>query len=340
MAHRRDEPPMSGSEPPMSGSEPPQLLIIRPSNLFRAHQDGFSAKFNVLKAYESPLPTETFLREHAQSAKAILCFKGSPITGDLLRHLPSLGLVVTSGTGVNHIDLAACRRRGILVANTADVFSVDTADYAVGLLIAVMRKISSGDRFVRRRLWSLSHEEFPLGFKLRDKRVGIVGLGNIGSKVAKRLDAFGCKISYNSRSQKPRVPYNFCPTPHELASQSDILLICCPLTEDTRHMINNDVMNALGEEGVIVNIGRGAIIEEDALVKHLVARRIAGAALDVFENEPRVPVELFEMDNVVLSPHRGSYTKEGYFDAFRIVVENLESFFLNKPLVSPVRIEE
>nr|AGW27204.1 putative hydroxyphenylpyruvate reductase 4 [Salvia miltiorrhiza] len=140
MAHRRDE-------PPMSGSEPPQLLIIRPSNLFRAHQDGFSAKFNVLKAYESPLPTETFLREHAQSAKAILCFKGSPITGDLLRHLPSLGLVVTSGTGVNHIDLAACRRRGILVANTADVFSVDTADYAVGLLIAVMRKISGGDRY-------------------------------------------------------------------------------------------------------------------------------------------------------------------------------------------------
>ncbi|KAH6813544.1 D-isomer specific 2-hydroxyacid dehydrogenase family protein [Perilla frutescens var. frutescens] len=327
-------------EPPLFGEELPQLLIIRPSNLFRAHEDGFSARFNVLRAYESPLSTETFLREHAQSAKAVLCFAGSPITAELLLHLPSLGLVVTSGTGVNHIDTAACRRRGILVANTADVFSEDTADYAVGLFIDVMRKISGGDRFLRRGFWPLCPDQFPLGFKVGSKRVGIIGLGNIGSKVAKRLQAMGCKISYNSRAKKPSIPYNFFPTPHQLASQSDILVICCPLTEDTRHMIDDDIMTALGETGIIVNIGRGAIVDEKALVKHLAARTIAGAALDVFENEPRVPTELLGLDNVVLSPHRGAYTTEAFSDAFRIVTGNLEAFFSKKTLISPVSTGE
>lgn len=162
-----------------------------------------------------------------------------------------------------------------------------------------------------------------------------MGLGNIGSKVAKRLEAFGCKISYNSRSKKPSLPYTFYPTTRELASQSDILVICCPLSEDTWHMINDDVMSALGEKGIIVNVGRGAIVDENALVKHLTARTIAGAALDVFENEPRVPAELLGLDNVVLSPHRGAYTKEAFFDAFQIVTGNLEAFFSNNPLISP-----
>lgn len=329
---RREEAPESGDE----------LLIIRPSNLFRAYEEEFTAKFKVLKAYESPLPTETFLRAHAHSAKAIMSSRGSPVTAELLRHLPSLGLVVNSGTGVNHIDLAACRRRGILVANTADAFSEDTADYGVGLLLDIMRKISGGDRFLRRGLWPLSTEQnpVPLGFKVGSKRVGIVGLGNIGCKVAKRLKAFGCKISYYSRSQKPSLPYKFYPTALELASHSDVLVICCPLTPDTRHMINDDMMNALGEEGILVNIGRGPIVDEEALVRHLVAGTIGGAALDVFEDEPHVPTELLGLNNVVLSYHQAACTKEAYFRAFQIVIGNLEAFFSNKPLISLVCSEE
>lgn len=163
-----------------------------------------------------------------------------------------------------------------------------------------------------------------------------MGPGNIGSKVAKRLAAFGCNISYTSRSVKPSLPYEFYPTPYELASHSDILVICCPLTEDTRHMINGEVMAVLGKKGVIVNIGRGAVIDEKVMVEHLVARAIAGAALDVFENEPRVPTELFGLDNVVLSPHRGAFTKEAFSDAFEIVTMNIEAFFSNKPLISLV----
>ncbi|XP_051123205.1 glyoxylate/hydroxypyruvate reductase HPR3-like [Andrographis paniculata] len=326
--------------PPGAAGERPQLLVIRPPQVFQVYEEEFMAKFEVLKAYESTLPTETFLRKYGRSTRAVFCFGQSPITAELLQHLPSLGLVVAAGTGVNHVDLAACRRRGIAVTNTADVFSEDTADYAVGMLIDLMRKISSRDSSVRRRIWPLAGE-FPVGFTftLRNKRIGIVGWGNIGSKVARRLEPFGCTICYNSRTRKPSVPHSFYATACELATHSDILVICCSLTEKTRHLINDDVMAAMGEKGFLVNIARGQVVDEKALVKRLVEGTIAGAALDVFENEPTVPPELFGLDNVVLSPHRGAFTGEAFADAFGMVMANLEAFFSDKPLISPVTID-
>ncbi|PIN00413.1 Glyoxylate/hydroxypyruvate reductase (D-isomer-specific 2-hydroxy acid dehydrogenase superfamily) [Handroanthus impetiginosus] len=274
--HHRDQ-PILRHEPPLAGEELPQLLIIRPSP------------------------------KNAQSVKAILCFSMSPVTPEILRRLPALQLVMTTGTGVNHKDLPVCRRRGIAVANTADMFSGNTTDYAVGLLIDVMRKISpllmdvirkisAGDRFVRRGLWPESRE-YPLACKNlikrcfhavgissekspQGKRVGMVGLGNIGSKVAKRLESCGCTISCTSRNKKPTVPSTFYPAACELASHSNILVICCSLTEQTRHMINNNVMAALGKNGAC-----------HSQVKRLI--KGAGAGLDVCENEPNVPTELF-----------------------------------------------
>ncbi|OIT21862.1 PREDICTED: glyoxylate/hydroxypyruvate reductase HPR3-like [Nicotiana attenuata] len=311
--------------------ELPELLVIHPPPVFIIHQQQFSQKFKLLKAYESPLSTELFLQAHAQSTKALICYGKSPITSDILRRLPSLQLVVT---GFNHIDLPECRRRCIAVANTADVFSEDTADIGVGLLIDLLRKISSGDRFVRSGIWPKSIR-YPLGSRLGGKHVGIVGLGNIGLKVAKRLEAFGCKISYNSRQKKP-VHYNFYPNVCELAFNCNILVICCTLTLETRHMIDKDVLKALGKDGILINIARGPIVDEKELVKFLVDGEIAGAGLDVFENEPKVPQELIELDNVVLTPHRAAFTKEAFRDAFQLVLANLEAFFLNKPLISPV----
>lgn len=161
-------------------------------------------------------------------------------------------------------------------------------------------------------------------------------MGSIGSLVAERLVTFGCHISYNSRTQKPSVPYPFYSSVQELAANSDVLIICCGLTEETRHMINKDVLSALGKEGVIVNIGRGAIIDEQELVRCLVQGEIKGAGLDVFENEPDVPKELFVMNNVVLSPHRAVFTSETFQDRQKLVVANLEAFFSNKPLLTPV----
>lgn len=163
-----------------------------------------------------------------------------------------------------------------------------------------------------------------------------MGLGSIGLEVAKRLEAFGCEISYHSRRKKSCVSYVFYPNIHDLAAKSNILVICCALTEQTRHMINREVMLALGKGGVVVNIARGGVVDEKELVACLQRAEIGGAGLDVFEHEPHLPDELFELDNVVLSPHAAVLTRESMQDMYRLVVANFEAFFLNKPLVSPV----
>ncbi|KAI7742043.1 hypothetical protein M8C21_030049, partial [Ambrosia artemisiifolia] len=281
-------------------SELRQVLVLRPPPVFAVHEQDFSNRFHILKAYESPLPTHDFLQAHAQSVKVVLCSAIGPITADVIRALPALQLVVSAATGVNHIDMAECRLRGIKVTNAGDVFSDDVADAAVGLLIDVLRRVTSGDRFVRCGRWATSQDEYSLGSKLACKRVGIVGLGNIGSRVATRLKAMGCIVSYTSRQKKHSTPFPFYPNILQLASNSDALVICCAWTNETHHMIDGKVMMALGKNGIIVNISRGALIDEAELVKCLVKGEIAGAGLDVFENEPNVPNELFELDNQVL----------------------------------------
>lgn len=164
----------------------------------------------------------------------------------------------------------------------------------------------------------------------------MVGLGNIGIEIAERLEAFGCIISYNSRQRKPSLSYPYFPIARDLAADSDILVICCALNSETHHMINNDVLRALGKEGVVINVGRGALIDEKELVQCLVRGEIGGAGLDVFEDEPNVPEELFDMDNVVLSSHKAVFTKEAIDDLGELVAANLDAFFANKPLLTPV----
>ncbi|KAK2650486.1 hypothetical protein Ddye_017975 [Dipteronia dyeriana] len=315
----------------------PQVLLLKPPlDMLLFGQDRFpSDKFRFLKAWESPLPLDQFLQAHAQSVQAILVSGGIPVTAEILRLLPALKMLMTTGAGLNHIDMPECRRRGIAVANAGSVPSEDVADLAVGLLIDVLRKVSASDRYVRQGLWT-TNGDFTLGSKVGGKRVGIVGLGNIGSLIAKRLEAFGCRISYNSRKQKPSVSYPFYSNVQELAANCDALIISCGLTDQTHHMIDKEVLSALGKEGVIVNIGRGAIIDEQELVRCLVHGEIKGAGLDVFEKEPDVPKELFELDNVVLSPHCANWTWETFNDRQKHVVANMEAFFSNKPLLSPV----
>jgi len=166
--------------------------------------------------------------------------------------------------------------------------------------------------------------------------VGIIGLGNIGSLIAKRLEAFGCVIYYNSRRPKDSVSYRYFPNVHDLASESDILVVACALNKETRHIVDKDVLEALGKDGIVINIGRGANIDEAALVSALKDGRIAGAGLDVFENEPKVPVELLSMDNVVLTPHSAVFTAESRSDLCEHLICNLEAFFAGKPLITPV----
>ncbi|XP_042510562.1 glyoxylate/hydroxypyruvate reductase HPR3-like [Macadamia integrifolia] len=316
----------------------PVVLQLMPVPAIATAEDRFSKKFKFLKAWESSLPKDLFLTTHAQSVRALLCSGRTPVTVDVLRCLPSLQCIVTTSAGLNHIDLDECRRRGIAITNAGDCFSVDGADYAIGLLLDVLRRISAADRYVRQGFWPIKGD-YPLGSRLGGKRVGIVGLGNIGVEVAKRLVAFGCSISYNSRKKKPSVAFPYYSGVLDLAANSDVLIICCALTKETHHIINRDVLLALGEKGVIVNVGRGAHIDEKELIHCLVQGEIGGAGLDVYENEPHVPKELLDLDNVVLSPHRAVLTHESDSSRHDLLMANLEAFFSNKPLLSEVKDE-
>ncbi|XP_028803809.1 glyoxylate/hydroxypyruvate reductase HPR3 [Neltuma alba] len=317
----------------------PQVLVLGPPTTFPLIQSLCSHKFHFLNPETSSLPLHQFLasdNRDPSSIRAILCSPRSRVSGEVLQLLPSVGLVLTTSVGLDHIELAECRRRGIQVAGAGTVFTEDVADMAVGLLVDVGVKISAASRHVRSRVGSGAGAfNFPTGFKLRGKRVGIVGLGNIGTETAKRLEAFGCIISYTSKNKKPSVSYPFYETILELASVCDALILCCALNQETKHMVNREVMMAMGKEGIIVNVGRGSLIDEKELVKCLVGREIGGAGLDVFENEPHVPSQLFELDNVVLSPHAAFFTFESTRAISELMTANLEAFFSNSPLLSP-----
>ncbi|KAH7668533.1 Hydroxypyruvate reductase protein [Dioscorea alata] len=322
---------MAGDEP-QSPDLPPLLLLRKPIAFLLS---SLSTRFHLLKPWESPLPLPAFLSAHATTVQALLITGLAPVTAVILDSLPSLGCIVTTSVGVDHIDLLECARRGVAVANAGSVFSDDAADYAVGLLIDVLRRISAADGYLRQGLWTLAGD-FPLGSKLSGKRIGIIGLGSIGSRVAKRLEAFSCTISYNSLTMKPSVPYKFYPNVCDLASNNDALIVCCALTSKTHHIINKEVLSALGKQGIIINIGRGALVDEEELIKCLMNGDIKGAGLDVFKNEPLVPKELFSMKNVVLSSHSAVNTEENILDLYQLIIANFEAFFSGTPLISPV----
>ncbi|GJY53713.1 glyoxylate/hydroxypyruvate reductase HPR3-like protein [Tanacetum coccineum] len=307
------------------------ILVLGPPLVFRAYESEFTKKYNFLKPWQTPIPLAQFISTHSSYVEAIFCSAVSPVTAEIIQSLPELKFVLASSIGVNHIDLLECKRRGIVVANAGSTFSDDVADMAVGLLIDVVRRISAGNRFVKAGVWPLQGN-YPLAHKLGGKRVGIVGLGNIGLYIASRLNAMGCIISYTSRTMKPQVPFPFYPGINQLAANCEILIISCALTEQTHHMINREVMLLLGNEGIIVNVARGAIINEKELVNCLVNREIGGAGLDVFEHEPNFPKELFALENVVLTPHHGAVTEEACKNVYDLICKNLDAFLSNKLL--------
>ncbi|CAO2041740.1 unnamed protein product [Urochloa humidicola] len=316
----------------------PALLVFR--RLDAAFSAALRQRYHVLDFFASGEPLPDFLAAAAalpDPPRAAVVTGGGAVRVDaaFLDAVPSLAFVFSTGAGVDHIDLHECARRGVAVANSGTVYSTDVADHAVGMLIDVLRRVSAAQRFVRGGLWA-AQGDYPLGTKLGGKRVGIIGLGNIGSLIAKRLEAFGCVIYYNSRKQKDSVSYRYFSSVYDLALESDVLVVACALNKDTRHIVNKDVLEALGKDGIIINIGRGANIDEMELVRVLKEGRIAGAGLDVFENEPKVPAELFSMDNVVMTNHVAVFTLESRSDLHDTTISNLEAFFSGKPLLTLV----
>ncbi|KAJ4889811.1 Glyoxylate/hydroxypyruvate reductase HPR3 [Raphanus sativus] len=318
-------------------AESPLVLVHRPPTM-KYMDEPLSRYYRILTTHTSSDPLPIFLSRHASSVRAVVSIGRFKIDADFLSHLPSLQLIVCTSVGTDHVDLPECKRRGISVTNAGGAYSEDVADYAVGLLISFLRRIPAADRYVRSGKWA-KYGEFQLGIKLSGKRVGILGLGTIGSLIAKRLDPFGCIISYNSTSQKQSIPYLYYPDVLSLAANNDVIVLCCALNDQTRHIVNREVMESLGKNGFIINVGRGGLIDEEELVKCLVDGVIGGAGLDVFEKEPRIPTELFGLDNVVLSPHAAMATPESLDNIAQLALANLKAFFSNQPLISPVRLD-
>ncbi|KAI9160049.1 hypothetical protein LWI28_004577 [Acer negundo] len=307
------------------------VLMTYPKNTYLEQE--LEKRFNLFKFWTVSDKTQ-FLNEHRDIIRAVVA---NPIVGAdtvLIESLPKLEIVATCSVGLDKIDLPKCIEKGIRVTNTPDVLTDEVADLAIGLILAVLRRLCDCDRHVRSGKWK--EGDYQLTTKFTGKSVGIIGLGRIGMAIAKRAEAFSCPISYCTRTKKPNLNYKYCPSVVELASNCQILVVACSLTEETRHIINREVIDALGPKGILVNIGRGTHVDERELVSALIEGRLGGAGLDVFEHEPEVPEEFLCLENVVLAPHVGSGTMETRKSMGDLVLGNLEAHFLNKPLLTPV----
>jgi lactate dehydrogenase-like 2-hydroxyacid dehydrogenase len=255
------------------------------------------------------------------------------ITNDLMDRLPALGLIAIAGVGYEKVDLERAQARGIRVTNTPDILTEDVADLAVGLMIATLRKLPAADQHVRSGRWKSGNME--LTTKVHGRRYGILGFGRIGQAVARRLQGFGGTIAYTAREKKD-FPYAYHPTVLDLAKVSDILFVTVAATPATRNLVGREVLDALGPHGYLINVARGSIVDEPALVAALEDKRLGGAGLDVFADEPAVPAALLAMDNVALAPHIGSATVDARTAMADLTLANLDAFFAGKPLPTPV----
>ena len=273
--------------------------------------------------------------EHLDSLTVAVTSGRTGVPTWLMDRLPGLRAVVNFGVGYDATDVTAAAQRGITVANTPGVLTECVADTAVGLVIAALRRLPTADRFVRTGRWSAG-EGFPLTTKVSGKRFGILGLGRIGRAAAARLEGFSTTIGYHNRRQRGDVPYTYYPTPEALAEASDVLLVTASGGPATQALVNRPVLRALGPSGFLINVGRGSIVDEEALVSVLEAGELAGAGLDTFTQEPTVPEALLGRDDVVLLPHLASGTDETRSAMSELVLQNIDQFLATGHLLTPV----
>jgi lactate dehydrogenase-like 2-hydroxyacid dehydrogenase len=252
-----------------------------------------------------------------------------------MRRFPDLEIVSSFGVGYDNIDAKAAARLGVTVTNTPGVLDDEVADTALGLTIMTVRQLSQSERYLRAGQWA-AKGGFPLSPSLRGRTVGIFGLGRIGKAIAKRISAFGLDIAYHARHAQADVPYRYYSSLVEMAKAVDILIVIAPGGPATRHIINAEVLKALGPDGVLINVARGSLVDEKALIEALRNKTILAAGLDVFENEPNVPQELIALDNVVLLPHVGSASVRTRRAMAECVVANLLAWADGKPPLTPV----
>ena len=256
------------------------------------------------------------------------------LSRELMDRLPALEIIAVNGIGTDAVDLDEARRRGVRVTTTPDVLTDDVADLAMALLLAAFRRLCESDRFVRAGRWPRAG--LPVARRVTGKRLGILGLGRIGRAIARRAEAFAMPVSYTDLRAAEGVSYRFVPDLVDLAGNVDALVVAASGGAGSKHLVNTTVLNALGPEGVLINVARGSVVDEVALVAALVDGRLGGAGLDVFTNEPNVPSALWSMEQVVLQPHRASATLETRADMGDLLVANLAAHFAGQALPAAV----
>ncbi len=299
----------------------PHILLIEP--LMTSIEEELEAKYTVHRAYR---PTEIDTVERAlPDVRAVVTGGGSGLSPEWMQKLPALEVVAINGVGTDKVDLKFTRDRGIHVTTTPGVLTDDVADLGIALTLAVLRRVPEGDRFVREGHWS--NQGFPLGRSPKGKRLGILGLGQIGKALGERAEAFGMVVQYWNRSDVAGTHWRNFASPTELAGESDILAVCVAATPSTQNIVNAEVLKALGEKGVLINVARGNVVDEDALLAALNSGTIAAAGLDVFVNEPNIRREFFTAPNTVIMPHQGSATHETRLAMGNLVFGNLAAHF-------------
>ena len=309
----------------------PEILVLVP--IYAPTLAALEREYTVHKLWTARDP-DALVKEVSGRVRGVVTTGSSGMSSGLIEALPRLEIVGCFGTPRGTVDLAVAKGRGVIVTNTPDSITHDVADMAMGLIVAVMRRIPQADRFVRAGKWAAGL--FPPGAGLGGKTCGIIGLGAIGREIAKRAEAFGMSVCYHGPRRKEDVAYPYYPDLESLARESDCLVVACTATPETRNLVDARILDALGPEAFLVNIARGSIVDEPALIAALQGGRIAGAGLDVFQNEPRVPAELMTMDQVVIVPHIGSTTREVREERARKLLANLRAHFSGQPVLNPI----
>ena len=311
-----------------------QFDVLMPAPMMPMIAEALAKRCRLHKLWESADPAADLARI-APQIRGIAAGGGhEPVDAEFMRQFPKLEIVSSFGVGYDHVDAGWAGRNGIVVTNTPDVLNEEVADTALGLLLATVRQLPQADRYLRAGKWL--EKPFPLTATLRGRKMGIVGLGRIGKAIALRAEAFGLQVSYHGRNSQPGVPWLYYPTLVGLARACDILLVITPGGAATRNMVNAEVLEALGPTGILINVARGSVVDEPALIEALQKGTILSAGLDVYADEPGVPQALIDMEHVVLLPHVGSATHRTRQAMAQLVIDNLLSWGQGKAPLTPV----
>jgi len=317
----------------MAESAKPDLLVVCHTAPFLLHD--LAAEYT-LHNYFLAEDRDALLDEVGGRIRAMLAGGMQGPDAALIARLPKLEIIASNSVGYDATDVAAANARGVVVTHTPDVLTDDVADLGMAFIIMAPRRIGESERFLRAGKWPQGRMD--LGTNLRGKKLGVLGLGRVGSALARRAQGFGLDIGFYDIVPKNDTPYRVYGSLMEMAADVDILFVSCQGGESTRRLVNADVLDALGPKGFLVNVARGTIVDQEALVAAVKEKRIAGAAVDVFEDEPNAPEELFEVENIVMTPHIASSTAETRRAMADLVLENLRLHFAGKPVKTPVRL--